>query len=332
MGGPSSSTSPTTKNTTATKRNEADEAVALQMFPFSDIPLPSDFVPTKEEQSLLDIYASVRVFEKEAAKFREAQAKAKLTAADERYKKQTGKERKENQPVVEEEDEVEGKSSLTKKKGTRAESKTRKRKERSSTRPNEGEEEHEDICNEQEEDSDKEEPFVSIPEHKSQSTPNISAEEKAAMEEEAMREEHLGETSMMPSVNMGPSLKKKKKKKKGPDMAALLSSVEPLSTPPHDFSKSLGMGKDGTDGEYFVGSFSCYRLLAARKNYHSAGLFVGFLFFAPNELQAAFYSLHLLQALPIHSPSLQVGRHQLMQPTQLIDVSKFLSLILVVNL
>jgi hypothetical protein len=48
---------------------------------------------------------------------------------------------------------------------------------------------------------------------------------------------------------------KKKPKKEGPDLSMLLSAVEPLSTPPHDFSKSLGLVSDGVEGASFDGNF-----------------------------------------------------------------------------
>ena len=52
--------------------------------------LPPDFEYTPEEQSLLDLYGTVKLYEKEAARLREAAAKAKLQAADERYQRERG--------------------------------------------------------------------------------------------------------------------------------------------------------------------------------------------------------------------------------------------------
>lgn len=49
--------------------------------------LPPGFVPTPEEQSLLDLYRTVEQYEREAARLREAAAKAKLQAADARYQR-----------------------------------------------------------------------------------------------------------------------------------------------------------------------------------------------------------------------------------------------------
>mmetsp|Transcript_5944 Transcript_5944/g.8731 ORF Transcript_5944/g.8731 Transcript_5944/m.8731 type:complete len:526 (-) Transcript_5944:83-1660(-) len=200
----------------STESPTKNKAAKLKAFTFSDRLLPSDFVPTKEEQCLLDTYSAIRLFEKEAAKFREAQAKAKLTAADERYRFE--KEKKEHPPID----------------NTTTEAPKKHSKKRKDARP-----EKKESSSETEEDR----VFVTA-EKKPIEKPSV--EETAT--EEAMRGELLGEVSLLKTDNMAPLIKKKPKKE-GPDLSTmLLSSVEPTATPPYDFSKNLGMYKDGLDG------------------------------------------------------------------------------------
>lgn len=211
--------------------------VTLEVFNFSDVPLPSNFILTKEEQALLDTYASIRLMEKEAAKLREAQAKAKLTAAHMRYKKQLESEKIEVQPAEEKESIDMGKQSKS----------TKKRKDRPkgsavSTASTSSRQSAEDSA----EDAD-EESFLTLSESKPEEYQNSSLETKAVTEE-AMRGELLGEVARTDTV----PLIKKKPKKEGPDLSTmLLSAVEPLSTPPHDFSKSLALVNDGVAGAFY---------------------------------------------------------------------------------
>jgi len=168
----------------------------------------------------LATYSAIRLFEKEAAKFREAQAKAKLTAADERYRFE--KEKKEHPPIDNTTDRI------------TTEAPKKHSKKRKDARP-----EKKESSSETEEDR----VFVTA-EKKPIEKPSV--EETAT--EEAMRGELLGEVSLLKTDNMAPLIKKKPKKE-GPDLSTmLLSSVEPTATPPYDFSKNLGMYKDGLDG------------------------------------------------------------------------------------
>ena len=209
----------------STESPTKSKAAKLKAFPFSDRLLPCDFVPTKEEQCLLDTYSAIRLFEKEAAKFREAQAKAKLTAADERYRSE--KEKKEHPSIDNTTDRI------------TTEAPKKQSKKRKDARPEKKE-------NESSSETEEDRVFVTA---EKKSIEKASVEEIAT--EEAMRGELLGEASLLKTDNMAPLIKKKPKKE-GPDLSTmLLSSVEPMATPPYDFSKSLGMTKDGLDGTCF---------------------------------------------------------------------------------
>ena len=54
--------------------------------------LPPGFVPTAEEQALLDLYGTVREYEKEAARLSAKAAQAKLAEADERFRRGAGED------------------------------------------------------------------------------------------------------------------------------------------------------------------------------------------------------------------------------------------------
>ncbi len=213
------------------------KGVPLEVFNFSAVPLPSNFMLMKEEQALLDTYASIRLMEKEAAKLREAQAKAKLTAAHMRYKKQLESEKKENQPSEEKEStEMVKQSKSTKKRKDSSKSSSLSPAATSSMQS----------ADDSSEDAN-EESFLPLSEPKPESYPNKYLETEAVTEE-AMRGELLGEAARRDAV----PLIKKKPKKEGPDLSTiLLSAVEPLSTPPHDFSKSLALVNDGVEGAFY---------------------------------------------------------------------------------
>lgn len=291
-------------NTRNTEKLKGEKS-KLQAFHFSDTLLPSEFTLTAEEQLLLDTYDSIRRFEKESAKLRELQAKQKLAEADLRYKLE--KEKKENQPS----EEKESLEMVTQQNTQRKSAKKRKDRSTTSVQPATSESA---VQSAEESSEDEEETFIKLSEVKSEAHQK-SALESVVATEEAMRGELLGEAARADLV----PLIKKKPKKEGPDLSMLLSAVEPLSTPPHDFSKSLGLVSDGVEGAR----------LSMETSSIQTPYFIFFLFFKPRlsvlllKLQALFSSLHLHLAWLIPcNLLLRLGLHQQMHSTQLIVASK----------
>jgi hypothetical protein len=63
-------------------------------------PVPSDFVPTKEEQQLLDMYDILRSYERTAARIKEEAARAKLLARDAEFQQQQQQQQLQNQQTI----------------------------------------------------------------------------------------------------------------------------------------------------------------------------------------------------------------------------------------
>ena len=255
------------------------EGQKLQSFPFSEIMLPSDFELTNEEKSLLEIYEQVRQFEREAARLREQQAKAKLAAAEEQFhKKQQAKEKevdedeKIDDEVTEDVDmEPEADKSLEpkpKKLSIKIKRPTAKRKRSQEEevelsqddendidgKDGETESDQDEDDNEDEHDDAEEESFMDKEYRKSmkvkEKKKSKKEDEVAAREEEDRRRDQLlgyggGDTGAVDSSAL------LKKKSKGEialgDVNSLLHAAVSASTPPHDFSKRHGMdnNRDG---------------------------------------------------------------------------------------
>eukprot|EP00544_Gedaniella_sp_CCMP2646_P013628 CAMPEP_0202491620 /NCGR_PEP_ID=MMETSP1361-20130828/8618_1 /ASSEMBLY_ACC=CAM_ASM_000849 /TAXON_ID=210615 /ORGANISM="Staurosira complex sp., Strain CCMP2646" /LENGTH=527 /DNA_ID=CAMNT_0049121701 /DNA_START=132 /DNA_END=1715 /DNA_ORIENTATION=- len=186
------------------------------------VELPESFVPTKEEEDLLQAYESLRNYEKEAARVKEQAAKAKLATADLKYKQSIATEEV-NEDVIEP---IEQKV------------KAKKRKKRPVGAPHEGDNHDENISDEyeseHEEQSRHEKREAKLAEMREELEEAKQTKEAA---EEAMRAQLLQEQEAA-DIESGPSLKRKKMEEPL-DKSALLAHLDKHTTPPHEFSKDL---------------------------------------------------------------------------------------------
>mmetsp|Transcript_25583 Transcript_25583/g.73985 ORF Transcript_25583/g.73985 Transcript_25583/m.73985 type:complete len:545 (-) Transcript_25583:31-1665(-) len=219
--------------------------------------LPPDFEYTPEEQSLLDLYGTVKLYEKEAARLREAAAKAKLQAADERYQRERG-----DAPA----DDGVGGSAAAATSTSKRRKKKRKKKQKqlavgdtgagADDAPSDGEASDASGDYSSEEES-ADEGGVTLSERreaKLQQMRNELEEKKKrkAIEEgeaaEALRLQHLEEANS--AISLMPSVKRKKREEGGDKPAmSLIANLQGQATPTHEFSKDLNMGnKENSSG------------------------------------------------------------------------------------
>ena len=182
-------------------------------------PLPDDFEPTEEEKGLLAMYESIKNFERQAARLKETKAREKLEAKD-----------------------VEFKQSLA-----------RKRKMRSKDKPTQlsGNEDAEDSEAGGEsplnEDSEVESEDDQKTLHQKRQAKlekwrdEIESKQQALSEKETkegqMRDQLLAQNE---TLEIGTTLKRKRLERND-DESDILASMLQAQTPPHDFSKSLGL-------------------------------------------------------------------------------------------
>lgn len=197
--------------------------------------IPKHLLPlTPQEQSLIDLFAKVKQFEKEAAKAAANAAKAKLDAANEEYhQNQLGRDQDQ---VGNGDDEL----------------KPKKRKRKRKQIEQQGSGMDEDEIDESEY-SDSDESDDGLNELERLRREKEAADKKREKEmasihaEEEMRKQHLEEESNNISTDFGPSLNKRKKTSHGmyddDTGGGLIDNMQHLSTPPHDFSKTLAMSK-----------------------------------------------------------------------------------------
>jgi hypothetical protein len=212
------------------------------------VPLPESFSPTKEEEDLLAAYETVRAYEKEAARINEQAAKAKLAAADAKYRQSMEVSKDENAATP-----------LKKKKPRQ-----KKMNVPSDERPQEEEHESDDESSEEETDNedDNDEDPQSLHERREAKLAEMrnkleeakqNEESEAAAAEEALRAQLLGTENE--AVGTGPSLKRKRQEPPT-EKSSLIANLTNQATPPHEFSQKLGLKSHaGTQLESF--SF-CY--------------------------------------------------------------------------
>lgn len=187
------------------------------------VELPESFVPTKEEEDLLQAYESLRNYEKEAARVKEQAAKAKLAAADLKYKQSIATEDV-NEDIIEP---IEQKV------------KAKKRKKRPVGAPHEGDNHHDENMSDEYESEHEEQSRHEKREAKLAEMREELEEAKQTKQaaEEAMRAQLLQEQEAA-DIESGPSLKRKKMEEPL-DKSALLAHLDKQTTPPHEFSKDL---------------------------------------------------------------------------------------------
>lgn len=181
------------------------------------------------------MYEMMRSYEKEAARIKEQAAKAKLAAADAKYKQSIEATAGEQSPET-----------PAKKK------RARKKKKRPVAATGDGDHEH-DLPEDEEEsedeldetDKDDQETLHEKREKKLEEMRQQLEEAKqtkeaeAAAAEEALRAELLAETKDE-SADTGPSLKRKRPEPPT-EKSSLIANITAQVTPPHDFSQKLGL-------------------------------------------------------------------------------------------
>eukprot|EP00979_Chaetoceros_neogracilis_P008359 scaffold1862_cov268-Chaetoceros_neogracile.AAC.24 len=207
---------------------------------------------TAEEQDLLDLYAQVKLFEKEAALAKAEAAKAKLVAANEEFQREKDQHAFSESTAIT--NDIPKPSSSKKKKRSK-----RKREEIS----NEMDDEH--MRSSEEESSQDEDELTDtddedkrtfrrneakIAQLREENDLAVQRQEKgqaSAKAEEELRKQLLeGNQDTVDVAGLGPSLKKKRfDDESGAQRkeTSLISKMNYVSTPPHDFSKSLSMSK-----------------------------------------------------------------------------------------
>ena len=228
--------------------------------------LPPDFEYTAEEQSLLDLYGTVKLYEKEAAKLREAAAKAKLQAADERYQRERGG----NAPGQSDgaDDDTGGGAAAAAAAASRKRKKKRKKKQKrvkdqhtggntgagDDDAASDGEGSDTSGVGSSEEESE-DEGGTSLLERREaklqQMRDELEEKKRKAVEEEeaaeALRLQHLEEANS--AISLMPSVKRKKREEGGDKPAmSLIANLQGQATPTHEFSKDLNMGKENSSG------------------------------------------------------------------------------------
>jgi len=211
---------------------------------------------TEQEQSLLDTYAVIKSYEKEAARLKAEEAKRRLDEADERYRAKVR--------------EMEGVNEINEEEADKTKPESQRR------------ESHEDYESEQDEESkqkhlQREKEISQLRREVAkarEAKDNEEAKHKLKREkEEALRKDMLGEQSTTEQTEnkkrsreshedeadetedktfTGPSIKKKRVKSSERDdfqpQPSLIANIGGDSTPPHDFSKKMGMSKTSLDG------------------------------------------------------------------------------------
>ena len=193
------------------------------------VELPESFVPTKEEEDLLNTYESLRNYEKEAARVKEQAAKAKLAAADFKYQQSISADGDMPQEQVMEPMERKVKAKKQKKRSTE----TNNDADNTHNDNNRSGDEYDD-SDEQEEQSRHERREAKLAEMREELEEAKQTKESA---EEAMRAQLLQEQEAA-DIEKGPSLKRKKMEEPL-DKSALVANLNHQTTPPHEFSKKL---------------------------------------------------------------------------------------------
>lgn len=212
---------------------------------------------TTEEQELLDLYAQVKQFEREAALAKAEAAKAKLVAANEEF------QREKDQHAFSE--------SAAPANGTNKPSSTKKKKRskikredatndadmhmdthmRSSDEGSSSDEDEDELTDTDDEEKRtfrrNEAKIAQLREENDQAVQRQQKDQASIKAEEELRKHLLeGNQDTVDVAGLGPSLKKKRV---DDDFGAqrketsLISKMNYVSTPPHDFSKSLSMSK-----------------------------------------------------------------------------------------
>lgn len=181
------------------------------------VELPEDFQPTKEEEALVNMYQTIRQFERQAARLKEQKAREKLEAKENEFKQsQANKKPK------------------------------KRRRKREDVPKGSGDEMSGDESSSEEDDSAEEEQDEQTLHDRR--TAKLDAlrdevnEAKKAMVADAVKQETLRKNHLETKeteISMGPSLKRKKLEDTSSE-GGLLSNMK-IDTPPHEFSERLNI-------------------------------------------------------------------------------------------
>ena len=202
--------------------------------PTATLTTPDHLLPlTPEEQSLLDLYGKVKQFERDAAVAKAEAAKAKLTAANEEYHRELEKEH--------------GISENPSGSEVKPLKQKNRKKRRGHEMSSEGDQ-RENIPSSDEGSSDEKEltdTYLSRLREERDLAARRQEQEQASdkLEEEKRKRFLEGDKDTVDVVSdFGLSLRKGPSRQDGKE-TSLISKMNPVSTPPRDFSKSLAMSK-----------------------------------------------------------------------------------------
>ena len=201
-------------------------------------PLPEDFDPTEEEQKLLNFYDTIREYERQAARLKDAAARKRLADREAEFNKQ--KESEGGAPV-----EASSKTKRKKKKKKKASDDNDNEMQDNNESENES---MESAASDEESESEEHKSSYDRREEKLQALrEEVEAKKKMGTlvdaKEDALRQELL--TSSIVEEE-GPLLKRKKVE--STQMSSLIDNISSLETPPHEFSKKLELTVlNGTD-------------------------------------------------------------------------------------
>lgn len=186
------------------------------------VPLPDDFEPTEEENVLLQMYDTIKNFERHASRLKELKAREKLEAK-----------------------EVEFKQTLARKRNVRRKNKP---KTEDGGAEDDGDEspmeDDSDVGSEDDEDEENEQ--QTLEQRRVAKLEKLRDEietKQQAMVEQETKEANMRDKLLATNedVDVGPMLKRKRLQERPDEGGALLTSLMKTQTPPHDFSKSLNL-------------------------------------------------------------------------------------------
>jgi hypothetical protein len=187
---------------------------AAHLQKYNLVELPEDFEPTEEEKQLLAMYETIQKHERQAAKFKEEAARAKLAAAEaEFHKKQKPKLKSRNR--------------------MKNESTTRSTDQATGSAPSSSEDEISD--------DDEHITHETLNQRREAKLAALRQEVEGAKQNELSEQDALRAQLLQTNDDMddGPMLKRKKIEEKEPK--SLIANITAGATPPHDFSKKLGL-------------------------------------------------------------------------------------------
>lgn len=179
------------------------------------VPIADDFEPTEQEVALLDMYETIRNYERQAAKIKEDAARQRLAAKEADFQqKQAPKKRKRR---------IKHKASAA---GADGANESDLGSDSEDASDHEGDEEDEEDIHER-----REVKLAALREEVEEGKkPN-----KTETEQDALRAQHLATDTAVETA--GPLLKRKRMEATEPK--SLIANISAKSTPPHDFSETL---------------------------------------------------------------------------------------------